>query len=109
MARLPKDAAEAVASLDVRENATVIAIGPDHGFIGALSEAIGAKGKLIVQSPPPDDQTDGAEVVDGLGDETKADTIIVWISVVPVHTARELGTNVSDGGSLWLVLPKANR
>ena len=109
MARLPKDAAEAVDALGISEKATVALIGPDHGFIGAVAETIGKSGKLIVQAPPPDEETDGAEIVDAVPTETKADAIIAWINVIPVHDARDLAGNVADGGSLWLVLPKADR
>ena len=109
MARLPKDAAEAVDALGLAEKSTVALIGPDHGFIAAISDVIGKSGKLVVQSPPPDEATDGAEIVDEVPAETKADAIIAWINVISIHHARDLGGNVSDGGSLWLVLPKADR
>jgi hypothetical protein len=109
MARLPKDATEAVAALGIRESATVALIGPDHGFIGAVGRAVGTTGKVVVQAPPPDEATDGAEVVDSVPSDMKADAVIAWINVVPVHNARDLAANVADGGSLWLVVPKADR
>jgi hypothetical protein len=109
MARLPRDAAEAVDALGFGKDATVVAIGPDHGYITAIGEAIGAKGKLIVQSPPPDDETGAAQIVDEVAPDTKADEIIAWINVIGVHGARDLAANVADGGALWFVLPKADR
>ncbi len=109
MARLPKDAAEAVEHLGIREDTTVAVIGPDHGYIAAIADVVGDKGKVIVQSPPPDDDTGDAQVVDEIPTDTKADEIIAWVNVIPVHSARDLGTNVADGGGLWLVLPKADR
>lgn len=109
MARLPKDAAEAVDVLGLAEKSTVALVGPDHGFIEAISNVVGKSGKLIVQSPPPDEATDGAEVVDEVSADTKADAVIAWIGVVGIHSARDLGGNVADGGSLWLVVPKADR
>jgi hypothetical protein len=109
MARLPKDAGEAVDALGIAEKATVALIGPDHGFIGAVASTIGKNGKLIVQAPPPDEETDGAEIVDAVPADTKADAIVAWINVVSLHDARELSGNVADGGSLWLVVPKADR
>ena len=109
MARFPKNAAEAVDALGLTENATVALVGPDHGFIGAVAASIGDGGKLIVASPPPDEPTDGAQVVDSIANDTKADALIAWINVVSVHTARELAANVADGGSLWLVVPKGDR
>ncbi len=108
MARFPRNAAEAVDALDLGRSATVALVGPDHGFIGAVAEAIG-EGKVIVMSPPPDEATDGASVVDEIADDTKADALIAWINVVTIHTARELAANVADGGSLWLVVPKGDR
>ncbi len=109
MARLPKDAAEAVDALGIAEKSTVALIGPDHGFIGAVAETIGTSGKLIVQSPPPDEATDGAEIVEAVPADTKADAIVAWINVIGVHDARDLGGRIADDGSLWLVLPKAGR
>ena len=109
MARLPKDAAEAVEHLGFREDTTVALIGPDHGYIAATADVVGDKGKVIVQSPPPDDETGDAQVVDQVPADTKADEIVAWLSMIPVHSARDLGANVADGGGLWLVLPKADR
>jgi hypothetical protein len=109
MARLPKDATEAVDALGITDKSTVALIGPDHGFIEAATAAVGKTGKVIVQSPPPDEPTDGAEIVDAVPSETKADAIVAWVGVVGIHHARDLAVNVADGGSLWLVLPKADR
>jgi hypothetical protein len=109
MARFPRNAAEAVDALGLAENATVALVGPDHGFIGAVASAIGDGGKLVVASPPPDEETESAEVVDAIATDTKADAVVAWLSVVTVHNARELAGNVADGGSLWLVMPKGDR
>ena len=109
MARLPKDAQEAVDALGIREKSTVALVGPDHGFIAAVAETVGSSGKLIVQAPPPDESADGGEIVDAISSEVRADAIIAWINVVTAHEARDLGGNVADGGALWLVLPKADR
>lgn len=110
MARLPRDASEAVEALGITSGATVIAVGPDHGFSQALTEAVGAEGSVIVQSPPPDeDVPDNVNVVDDVPDDARADHVMGWIGVVPVHSARKLSAHVSDGGSLWLVLPKVER
>jgi hypothetical protein len=109
MARLPKDAVEAVEALGLAEKSTVALIGPDHGFIDAAAEAVGKTGKVIVQSPPPDEATDGADVVETIADDTKADAVVAWIGVIGLHGARDLAGNVADGGSLWLVVPKADR
>jgi hypothetical protein len=110
MARLPKDANEAVDSLGVNAGATVLAVGPDHGFVEALAEAVGAEGKLIVQAPPPDEEApSAAEVVETVADDLTADAVLAWVSVVPVHAARELGKHVREGGALWVVLPKVDR
>jgi hypothetical protein len=109
MARLPKDANEAVEALGVRDGATVIAVGPDHGFVEALAEAIG-NGKLMVQAPPPDlEAPKSVEIVESVPDDATADAVLAWVGVVPVHAARELGRHVGENGSLWLVLPKADR
>ena len=110
MARHPKDPAEAVDALGVRDGSTVIAVGPDHGYVEALAEATGEKGKLIVQAPPPDlDAPSSVEVVDDVPADTKADTVIAWTTVVPIHSARALGEHVGDQGAFWLVLPKVGR
>jgi hypothetical protein len=109
MARHPKDPSEAVGALEIRAGSTVFAVGPDHGFVEALAEAVG-DGKLIVQAPPPDAETPKAvEVVDDVPTDAKADTVIAWTSVLPVHAARALGEHVNDDGALWLVLPKVGR
>jgi hypothetical protein len=110
MARLPRDPSEAVEALGIAPAATVIAVGPDHGFSEALTQAVGKDGNVIVQSPPPDeDAPSGVDVVESIPDDAKADHVMGWIGVVPVHAARKLGGHVSDNGSLWLVLPKVER
>jgi hypothetical protein len=110
MARIPKDANEAVDSLNVKAGATVLAVGPDHGFVEALAEVVGAEGKLVVQAPPPDEEAPAAaQIVESVPDDVKADAVLAWVSVVPVHAARELGKHVGDGGALWIVLPKVDR
>jgi hypothetical protein len=109
MARLPKDPSEAVEALGVRAGAKVLAVGPDHGYVEALQEAVGNDGKVIVQAPPPElDIPDGVEVVEEPPTE-KVDTLIGWVGVVPAHGVRELGEHVADNGVLWLVLPKVDR
>lgn len=110
MARLPRNAEEAVDALGVRSGSTVLAVGPDHGFVEAIAGALGDGGKLLVQAPPPDlEVPDGVEVVDDVATGTKVDTLIGWVGVVPVHGVRDLGAHVADGGVLWLVLPKVDR
>jgi len=110
MARLPKDAGEAVQMLGVSSGQTVIAVGPDHGFAGAFAEAVGGDGKVIVASPPPDeDPPKDVDVVDGVPDDTKGDQVFGWMGIIPVHEGRKLASHVNEGGSLWLVLPKADR
>jgi hypothetical protein len=110
MARLPKDAPEAVGMLGVTSGQTVIAVGPDHGYAGAYLEAVGEDGSVIVSSPPPDeDAPKGVEITDAIADETKADHVIGWIGIIPVHEARRLASHVNEGGALWLVLPRAER
>ena len=49
------------------------------------------------------------QVVDEVPSDAKADTVIAWTTVVPVHAARALGEHVSDQGSFWLVLPRVGR
>ena len=110
MARLPKDAAEAVHMLGVGAGQTVIAVGPDHGYAGAFAQAVGDDGSVVVASPPPDEEApEQIEVVDAVSDEAKADHVFGWIGIIPVHEGRKLGSHVKDGGALWLVLPKAAR
>lgn len=110
MARLPRNAEEAVDALGVRSGATVLVVGPDHGFVEAIAQAVGDEGKVLVQAPPPDlDVPDDVDVVEDVGSETKVDTLIGWVGVVPVHGVRELGEHVADGGVLWLILPKVDR
>jgi hypothetical protein len=106
----PKNPAEAVRALGVRESTTVLAVGPDNGYVEALAERVGGGGKVIVQAPPPElDAPASVDIVEDLADDTKADTVIGWVGVVPVHGARDLGSHVGEGGALWLVLPKVDR
>src|SRR5688572_12014578 len=110
MARLPKDAPEAVEMLGVAEGQSVIAVGPDHGYAGAFADAVGDGGSVTVASPPPDeDSPDGVSVVDTVADDAKADHVIGWIGIIAVHEGRKLASHVKDGGALWLVLPKVAR
>jgi hypothetical protein len=110
MARHPKDPAEALDALGVRAGSTVVAVGPDHGYVEALVQVVGETGNLTVQAPPPDAEVPkSVNVVDELPADTKADTVIAWTGVVPVHSARALGEHVSDDGSFWLVLPRVGR
>lgn len=110
MARLPRNPSEAVDALGIRSGSTVLAVGPDHGYVEAIAEAVGDDGKTIVQAPPPDlELPSGVEVIDTLADDTKVDALIGWVGVVPVHGVRDLGVHVADNGVLWLVLPKADR
>lgn len=88
----------------------MLLVGPDHGFVEAIAQAVGEEGKVLVQAPPPDlDVPSGVEVVEDVASETKVDTLIGWVGVVPVHGVRELGEHVADGGVLWLILPKVDR
>jgi hypothetical protein len=110
MAKHPKDPAEAVEALGVAAGATVVAVGPDHGFVEALADAVGDGGKLVVHAPPPDlDAPSGVEIVDEVPDDAKADAVIAWVGVVPVHAARAMGKHVNDDGAFWLVLPRVGR
>ncbi|MGH2760192.1 MAG: hypothetical protein ACRDKJ_11610 [Actinomycetota bacterium] len=110
MARLPRDPAEAVGALGIRPGANVLAVGPDHGYVEALANAVGAEGKVNVQAPPPDlEVPQGVEVVEAPDADAKYDTLVGWVGVVPVHGVRDLGTHVVDDGVLWLVLPKVDR
>jgi hypothetical protein len=110
MAKHPKDPTEAVQSLDVGAGSTVVAVGPDHGYVEALAEAVGEGGKLVVQAPPPElDMPTGVEVVEEVPDDAKADTVIAWVGVVPIHAARAMGKHVNDDGAFWLVLPRVGR
>lgn len=110
MAKHPQDANEAVEALGIREGSSVIAVGPDHGYVEALAGAVGDAGKLVVHAPPPDlDAPARAEVVDEVPADATADTVIAWVGVVPVHAARAMGAHVSDDGAFWLVLPRVGR
>jgi hypothetical protein len=110
MAKHPKDPVEAVEALDIASGSTVVAVGPDHGFVEALAEAVGDGGKLVVQAPPPELETpSGVDVVDEVPDDAKADTVIAWVGVVPIHAARAMGKHVGDDGAFWLVLPRVGR
>jgi hypothetical protein len=110
MARLPRNPSEAVEHLGVQQGSSVIAVGPDHGFADAFAKTVGEGGTVTIQSPPPDDEVPkSVDVVEAVADDAKADHVIGWIGVVPVHGARDLGKHVADGGSFWLVLPKVER
>ena len=110
MARLPRSPEEAVDALGIRSGTSVLAVGPDHGYVEALAGAVGDDGKLNVQAPPPDlELPAGVEVVDTPGADAKYDTLVGWVGVVPVHGVRELVAHVVDSGVLWLVLPKVDR
>jgi hypothetical protein len=110
MARLPKDAPEAVEMLGVGAGQSVIAVGPDHGYSDAFAGAVGDSGSVVVAAPPPDEERGAAvQVVDGVPDDAKADHVFGWIGIIPVHEGRKLTTHVNEGGALWLVLPKAGR
>ena len=110
MARLPKDAPEAVEMLGVTTGQTVIAVGPDHGYASAFGDAVGKDGSVIVASPPPDEDTPaGAEVVDAVADDAQADHVFGWIGIISVPEGRKLTSHVKDGGALWLVLPRVER
>ncbi len=96
-------------SLEIEKGASVVVLGPDHGFVEALAEAVGAA-SLTVQAPPPDlEMPKGVSVVDDLADDAKADVVIAWTNMIPVHAARGLGKHVNDEGALWLVLPRVDR
>lgn len=96
--------------LGVTAGQTVIAIGPDHGYARALVQEVGEGGTVVIASPPPDeDAPSEAQVVDEVPAETKADHVLAWVGVVPLHETRKLAGHVGDGGALWLVLPKAGR
>jgi hypothetical protein len=110
MTKHPKDPNEAVEALDIREGSSVVAVGPDHGFVEALADAIGKDGSLVVQAPPPEFEAPvSVEVVDEVPDDAKAETVIAWVGVVPVHAARAMGKHVADDGAFWLVLPRVGR
>lgn len=110
MAKHPKDPSEAVAMLDVRAGSSVVAVGPDHGYAEALAELVGDTGSVLVQAPPPDfEAPSGVRIVDEVPADAKADTVIAWVSVVPVHAARAIGKHVNDDGAFWLVLPRVGR
>lgn len=110
MARLPRNPSEAVDALGIRRGAKVLAVGPDHGYVEALAEAVGEEGDLTVQAPPPElEIPEGVAVIDSPNADAKFDTLVGWVGVVPVHGVRELGEHVTDDGVLWLVLPKVDR
>jgi hypothetical protein len=109
MAKHPKDPVEAVDSLGIAEGSSVLAVGPDHGFVEALADAV-KTGSVTVQAPPPDlEALKSVTVVEEIAGDAKADTVIAWTNLVPVHSARDLGKHVSDQGVLWLVLPRVDR
>ncbi len=110
MAKHPKDPAEAVAALDVAAGSSVVAVGPDHGYVEALADAVGDGGSLLVHAPPPELVAPASvKIVDEVPDDAKADTVIAWVGVVPVHAARAMGKHVNDDGAFWLVLPRVGR
>jgi hypothetical protein len=110
MTKHPKDPAEAVGALDIGAGSTVVAVGPDHGYVEALANVVGDGGSLVVHAPPPDlDAPPGVQVVDEVPEDAKADTVIAWVGVVPVHAARAMGKHVNDDGAFWLVLPRVGR
>jgi hypothetical protein len=110
MAKHPKDPTEAVDALGIRAGSTVLVLGPDHGYAEAFAEAAGDDGKVIVQAPPPElDVPKTVEVVEDIPADTKAETVIAWTTVVPVHAARALSDHVGEDGSFWLVIPKVDR
>ena len=110
MPKHPKDPVEAVSTLGIASGSSVIAVGPDHGFAQALVDAVGDGGTVTVQAPPPDeDAPKAAAVVEEVAGDAKADTVLAWVSVVPVHAARALADNVTDNGALWVVLPRVDR
>jgi hypothetical protein len=110
MAKHPKDPAEAVATLDVGAGSSVVAVGPDHGYVEALADVVGENGTLVVHAPPPDlEAPSSVKIVDEVTDDTKADVVIAWVGVVPVHEARAMGKHVNDDGAFWLVLPRVGR
>ena len=52
-----------------------------------------------MHAPPPDlDVPSSVQVVDEVTDDTKADAVIAWVGVVPVHAARAMGKHVNDEG-----------
>jgi hypothetical protein len=110
MAKHPKDPSEAVASLGIAVGSSVVAVGPDHGYTEALAEVVGDGGSIVVHAPPPEfEAPPGVEVVDEVPDDAKADTVIAWVGVVPVHAARAMGRHVNDDGAFWLVLQRVGR
>lgn len=110
MTKHPHDAAEAVEALEIAAGSSVLAVGPDHGYVEALADAVGDKGTLVVHAPPPDlDVPSAVKVVEEVPSDAKADTVIAWVGVVPVHSARAMGAHVSDDGTFWLVLPRVGR
>lgn len=109
MAKHPKDPSEAVAALGIGPGASVIAVGPDHGFVEAVADAV-EDGSVTVQAPPPEfEGSDAVSVVDEVPADAKADVVIAWTNLIPVHSARALGDHVNDQGALWLVLPRVER
>jgi hypothetical protein len=110
MTKHPKDPTEAIEALDIGAGSTVIAVGPDHGYVEALAEAVGKDGKVIVQAPPPDlEVPSGVDVVEAVSDDARAEHVIAWVGVVPVHAARATAKHVADDGAFWLVLPRVGR
>ncbi len=111
MARVPRDPEEAVGELGIAEAATVVAVGPADGYVEALADAVGTKGTVIVQYPPPDLKTrkKAVKVVEALPEDAKGDAVVAWVPVVQTPAIRELTEFVADGGALWVVLPRGGR
>lgn len=111
MARVPRDPEEAVGELGIAEGATVIAVGPAEGYVEALADAVGTKGTVIVQYPPPELKTrkKAVKVVEELPSDAAGDAVVAWVPVVQVPALRELTGVVADGGALWVVLPRGGR
>jgi hypothetical protein len=105
MAKLPKNPAEAVAELGVKQSSRVLAFGPANGWVEALADAVGAGGAVVVSDPPPEaEPRDNVQVVDK--PDEGGQTVLVWVGPVPAHTIREYPAHVSEDGVLWVVLPR---
>jgi hypothetical protein len=110
MARLPKNALEAVEELGVSSGQRVLAFGPAGGFVEALSDAVGAEGMVTVHDPPPDLEAGAnVNVLDEVPADATGQTVLVWVGPVPAHAIREYPPRVADGGALWVVLPRKGR
>ncbi len=111
MARLPKDTDEAVALLGLSEGASMVVVAPAAGYVEAFAEAVGTKGTVLVQQPPPEVNTrkKAVKVVDDLPDDAKGDAVVVWMGAIQKHDLREYASRVVDSGALWTVLPKGTK